>query len=252
MADIYEDLMAAARSIAACFPAPRFYAECAAALDLSRSLFEGHPRVLQCRQWASRFLQENLGHGIEHAGKVAIEAGALVQIEGERQALPAPIHREITILVQIAGLLHDLCRSEIRHAQASAQAAGRFFEESGLFSPYQAYIPIAIANHEAFVPPVPIDSAIGQMISDALYDADKFRWGPDNFTLTLWEMLRARRAPIGPLIRRFRKGMEGIARIKGTFRSEAGKTFGPEFIDLGLQIGQKIYAFLLERFPQER
>jgi hypothetical protein len=45
--------------------------------------------------------------------------------------------------------------------------------------------------------------------------------------------------------------MRGVARIKDTFRSQAGKTYGPEFIDLGLQIGEKIYQFLQERFAAE-
>jgi hypothetical protein len=89
------------------------------------------------------------------------------------------------------------------------------------------------------------------MVSDALYDADKFRWGPDNFTQTLWQMLRSSGAPIAPLIRRFPKGMEGISSIKETFRTETGKIYGPEFIELGLKIGEKIYLFLQERFSDE-
>jgi len=109
----------------------------------------------------------------------------------------------------------------------------------------------AIANHEAFVEPKRIYSPVGQMISDALYDADKFRWGPDNFTHTLWRMLRSSRAPIAPLIRRFPKGLEGISGIKETFRTETGKIYGPEFIELGLKIGEKIYRFLGERFSEE-
>jgi hypothetical protein len=109
----------------------------------------------------------------------------------------------------------------------------------------------AIANHEAFVEPKTVSSPVGQMISDALYDADKFRWGPDNFTHTLWQMLRSSRTRIVPLIRRFPKGMEGISRIKETFRTETGKMYGPEFIELGLEIGVKIYQFLEERFAEE-
>ncbi len=109
----------------------------------------------------------------------------------------------------------------------------------------------AIANHEAFVEPKRIASPLGQTISNALYDADKFRWGPDNFTHTLWQMLRASRAAIVPLIRRFPKGMEGISRIKETFRTETGKIYGPEFIELGLKIGERIYQFLLDRFSEE-
>jgi len=45
--------------------------------------------------------------------------------------------------------------------------------------------------------------------------------------------------------------MKGIARIKDTFRTETGKVYGPEFIDLGLAIGEKIYRFLQERFAIE-
>jgi hypothetical protein len=45
--------------------------------------------------------------------------------------------------------------------------------------------------------------------------------------------------------------MEGIAEIKDTFRSETGRVYGPEFIDLGLKIGEKIYQFLKERFSEE-
>ena len=89
------------------------------------------------------------------------------------------------------------------------------------------------------------------MISDALYDADKFRWGPDNFIQTLWQMLRSSKARIAPMIRRFPKGMEGISKIKGTFRTETGKIYGPEFIELGLKIGGKVYEFLKERFSEE-
>ena len=106
----------------------------------------------------------------------------------------------------------------------------------------------AIANHEAFVEPPITVSATGKLVSDALYDADKFRWGPDNFTVTLWEMLRFARASVAGVIPRFPEGMAGIARIKGTFRSHTGKAFGPEFIDLGLSIGNKIYEYVRERF----
>jgi hypothetical protein len=45
--------------------------------------------------------------------------------------------------------------------------------------------------------------------------------------------------------------MEGISWIKQTFRTETGKTYGPEFIELGLQIGEKVYQFLQERFFEE-
>ena len=39
----------------------------------------------------------------------------------------------------------------------------------------------------------------------------------------------------------FREKMKGIEKIKETFRTETGKQFGPEFIDMGISIGNAIY-----------
>jgi hypothetical protein len=251
MQDIYQEMIEASRRIAASFPPPRFYDCCAEWLNLSRSVFAEDEQVWRCRQIVLHELPDNFGHGLNHAEKVAIEAGALVYIEGAKLSLGDSARHEAGILVQIAGLLHDLRRGEKNHARASASIAEKILEEFSISPENGRYIVEAIANHEAFVEPKRIDSAIGQMISDALYDSDKFRWGPDNFTCTLWQMLRFSQAPIGRLIRRFPKGMKGIAGIKDTFRTDTGKTYGPEFIDLGLRIGEKIYEFLQERFAAE-
>ena len=252
MQDIYEEMIAACRNIAASFPPPRFYADGERWLSLSRSAFNQNQQVKRCRELVLHELQDNFGHGMGHAEKVAVEAGALTYIEGERLSLGQEVRHEAGFLAQMAGLLHDLRRGEKEHAQASASAARKILEGFPSISLEKGnYIVEAIANHEAFVEPQEVDSPMGQMISDALYDADKFRWGPDNFTLTLWQMLRFSQAPMVRFIRRFPRGMRGVARIKDTFRSQAGRTYGPEFIDLGLQIGEKIYQFLQERFAAD-
>jgi hypothetical protein len=251
MKDIYEEMMANARVIAASFPQPRFYVSCREPLDLSRSLFNEDAQVMRCRTLVLSELKDDLGHGIVHSGKVALEAGALAYIEGERLSLEESSRREACLLAQIAGLLHDLRRGEKDHAKASALAASNMLHEFLTSLEKREYIVQAIANHEAFVEPTRIDSPVGQIISDALYDADKFRWGPDNFTQTLWQMLRNSRGRIASLIRRFPEGMEGISWIKKTFRTETGKIYGPEFIELGLRIGEKIYEFLQQRFYEE-
>jgi hypothetical protein len=217
MKDIYDEMMAVSLQIALSFPEPRFYIECREALDFVHSLYDKDPQVLRCRIILLNELKDDLGHGMDHSGKVALEAGALAYIEGKGGSLgESSILKELSIAPE-----------------------------------KDEYIVQAIANHEAFVEPQKIDSPVGQMISNALYDADKFRWGPDNFTQTLWQMLRSSEVSIVPLIHRFPKGMEGIAAIKETFRTETGKIYGPEFIELGLQIGEKIYQFLLERFAEE-
>ncbi len=251
MKDIYEEMIAASENIAASFPEPSFYTCCKEALDLSRSLFDKDPRVTRCRTLALNGLKDDFGHGRDHSEKVALEAGALAYIEGERLLLEESLRREACLLAQIAGLLHDLRRHERDHAKAGASAALAILQEIVIFPEKEECIVQAIANHEAFVEPKKVSSPTGQMISDALYDADKFRWGPDNFTHTLWQMLRSSGTGIVPLIRRFPEGMEGISRIKGTFRTGTGKSYGPEFIEIGLMIGKKIYQFLGERFAEE-
>jgi hypothetical protein len=251
MEDIYAEMMAVSREIADSFPCPRFYTCCSQGIRLSRSLFSQDKKVLRCRAVVQRALRNNYGHGLDHAEKVAVEAGALAYIEGQR-ILPLESSRhQAGVLAQISGLLHDLRREEKDHARSGAAAAGKILKDFSFPVEDEQMIVEAIFNHEAFVEPKRIDSPVGQMVSDVLYDADKFRWGPDNFTLTLWEMLRFSRGPVVRLIRRFPKGMNGIARIKDTFRTETGRAYGPEFIDLGLEIGEKIYLFMQKRFASE-
>jgi hypothetical protein len=251
MPDIYDEMIAACGKIAASFPAPSFYTRCAPALDFSRALFVKEDIIGRCREIVRRRLENNLGHGMEHAETVALEAGALANLEAEGLTIPAEKKREASVLAQIAGLLHDVRRNEKDHAQAGAEEAAKILEEFSITRENARDVAAAIANHEAFTEPRRIDSGVGRIISDSLYDADKFRWGPDNFTTTLWYMLRSRQAPIVRMIRRYSKGMQGIERIKNTFRTEAGKTYGPEFIDLGLRIGERIYEYLQTRFAEE-
>jgi hypothetical protein len=251
MKDIYEEMIAASRDIAASFPQPRFYVFCREPLHLSQSLFDEDTEVIRCRTLVLNELKNGLGHGIDHSEKVALEAGALAYIEGERLSLEESSRRDACLLAQIAGLLHDLRRGEKKHAKASALAASSILQEFSITPEKREYIVQAISNHEAFVEPERVCSPVGQMISDALYDADKFRWGPDNFTQTLWQMLRSSKVHIVPLIHRFPEGMVGVSGIKKTFRTETGKIYGPEFIELGLKIGGKIYQFLKERFSEE-
>jgi hypothetical protein len=245
-------MIRASLRIAASFPPPRFYEACREDLRISEDLFAQVPQVKRCRAYIRERIPEELGHGVAHAEKVAVEAGALAYREGAGLPAIPSLRRETAVLAQIAGLLHDLCRGEKDHARAGAHAAETVLRSFSLEAETAGFVQAAIANHEAFTEPRKIAAARGQMVSDALYDADKFRWGPDNFTTTLWKMLRFSGASIPRLIPRFPKGMEGIRRVRGTFRTATGKEFGPEFIDLGLRIGEEIQAFLQERYAGER
>jgi len=149
-----------------------------------------------------------------------------------------------------AGLLHDTMRKHKDHAEkgaAFAEEVLRFFEfpedEIG-------EIVFAIECHEAFKTKETAcpSGPDAQLLSDALYDADKFRWGPDNFTHTVWDMVSYARIPLPLFMTHYPRALDGIARIKKTFRSETGKLYGPGFIDIGLDVGQKLYEIIRNEF----
>jgi hypothetical protein len=246
--DIYDEMMHSSRCIAASFPDPRFYSSHASELADSRRIYEHDPLVSSCCKAIVDDVAKNPSHGFGHAEKVAIEAGALMLAEWGMAEREESDKKEMAALAQVAGLLHDMRRGDEDHAKSGSIAAGSLLSKLGVSNKAKEYVIQAIANHEAFVEPPVMVSAVTKLLSDTLYDADKFRWGPDNFTVTLWEMLRFAHVPVIAVIPQFPEGMAGISRIKSTFRSQTGKVFGPEFIDLGLTIGNKIYEFLRERF----
>ncbi|MDH3877881.1 MAG: hypothetical protein OET18_08575, partial [Desulfobacterales bacterium] len=111
-----------------------------------------------------------------------------------------------------------------------------------------SHISTAIQNHEAFKAPVDANSPEGELISNCLYDADKFRWGPDNFHDTLWDMVSYFNPPLTKFMDGYPQGMEKIESIKTTFRTATGQKYGPQFIDLGLSIGQELFDVIKTEF----
>jgi hypothetical protein len=249
-ADDYKRARKLAKQIAGTFAVPKFNTDFRAERDLSFRILHSDPLLERSRRVVTD-RDENFGHGLKHSEKVAVDAGVIVKKERERQGFsPDQTDRHI-LLVQLASLLHDVCRRMPDHAKQGATAAKEILTDFPLQEIEREWIVQSIANHEAFVEPAPLDNPQGQLLSDALYDADKFRWGPDNFVETLWDMISFNDVPIRLVIAHFPKGMKGIRRIIGTFRSSLGKQYGPEFIEIGLAIGDELYEHLRKVFPPE-
>lgn len=236
-----------ARKIALSTELPRFYREKKREVEGSRRLFRSSPIVRQCLDLV-RNREDGIGHGIVHVQKVAIDAGALSLIENS-PAHPRSEVRHIVLLAHLAGVLHDIRRLEKDHARVSAGEAEKLLTYFDLAAWEITTITSAISNHEAFHPAETLDDPLAQFLSDALYDADKFRWGPDNFTEMIWDMVEYRKVSFDAVLKRFLKGMEGIKRIRETFRTQTGKIYGPDFIDRGIEIGMKLYAIMLDSNP---
>ena len=221
---------------------PSFYTEQKSAVDTSERLFREHPLVAQAITVLGAD-PDRIGHGLNHVTKVAVDAGAIILVERSEDREGDGVLRLVT-LAHVAGVLHDIKREEKDHARKGADESVRILREFDLSGEERTAIADAIGNHEAFRPVLPLDNADWRLLSDALYDADKFRWGPDNFSEMLWDMVSRRGVPLSALLGRFLKGMEGVGRIRETFRSETGRRYGPDFIDRGLEIGERLYAEL--------
>lgn len=230
------------QKIAAEIAPPRFYIDKQGEVEASRKLFKSDPLVQAGLAIVER-RGDLLGHGMSHASKVAVDAGALVIIE-MNGVFADEASGNLLLLAQLAGIFHDIRRDEPDHAQKGAEEALEILEEFNLDASAREAVAKAIRNHEAFRPIGPLDDPCQQLLSDALYDADKFRWGPDNFTETVWSMVSRSHLPLADLMDHFRPAMKGIERITETFRTETGKHYGPDFIDRGLKIGTRLYAEL--------
>jgi hypothetical protein len=177
---------------------------------------------------------------------VAVDAGVIILVEHDKEK-PTDRVFQLVALAHVAGVLHDIKREEKDHARKGAEEAERILRDFDLSEAERFAIASAIEYHEAFRPVPPLDDPAWQLLSDALYDADKFRWGPDNFSEMLWDMVSRREVPLSKVLGRFLKGMEGVERIRETFRSETGRHYGPDFIDRGMEIGRRLYAELTGR-----
>ncbi|RMG67257.1 MAG: HD domain-containing protein [Nitrospirae bacterium] len=244
MHEIYLKLKSRAEEFARKIETPEFYRRFQKEIALSRESLQRNNLLRQC---INHFCleQEGLGHGYQHCLSVAIDAGAIVIIEtSSRPKQFEGSLEEMVTSVHIAGLLHDIKRDEENHAIAGAREAERVLDCFGIEERFKEYIIVAIRNHEAFKKEIPVHDKTGQLISDALYDADKFRWGIDNFTTTVWDMLSYSEVSPEEFYENYKKGMDYIERIKNTFRTPTGKRYGPEIIDAGLKVGRLIYEEL--------
>ena len=248
MQPIYARLRERACQIVSTFPPPVFYQDQSRAYDFSKVFFNNDPTVKKLYGYVSDHLEDNFGHGLQHAVKVTVDAGALLYIEGKNAGYGKSMLVGRIQVVQCAGLLHDIKRKKKEHAKLGAVRAREILKDYPLASDDIEDVCRAIHNHEAFKKEILITTSKGALVSDCLYDADKFRWGPDNFTDTLWDMISYYDLPLSKFMARYPQGMEGLEKIKTTFRTQTGKKYGPRFIDLGLAIGKQLYDVIQTEF----
>lgn len=216
---------------------PLFYKDCKNLLDKSQNFFLKDEMIIKMRKDLFQTLENNFGHGYGHAKKVAVEAGVIFMIEMKKAGGIENDDYYLSI-AHTAGLLHDICRKEKDHAKKGAIYARSYLE--GIFPDRKNIESVAhaISNHEAFCDSYEKAPNIeASVLSDSLYDSDKFRWGPDNFSHMLWAMLEHADISAAQFMSGYERGINSLRKIKKTFRTDTGRKYGPEFIDIGIEIG---------------
>jgi hypothetical protein len=248
MQPIYHQIRQRARQIILCHPVPDFYHDHSLDHEASRQYFDSDLVIKKLLSFVAETLEDDFGHGLMHAVKVSHDAGTLMVIEAHNSGYSENRLSRLVCLVQAAGLLHDIKRKKKDHSSHAAAHAGKLLKKYPFSTEEIKNICAAIQNHEAFKDPVRADSPEGTLISNCLYDADKFRWGPDNFHDTLWDMVSYFNPPLAKFIDGYPLGMEKLKTIKTTFRTATGKIYGPQFIDLGLAIGEELFGVIKSEF----
>jgi hypothetical protein len=241
----YKKLQDTALKLAQSLPRPQFYGEHLSHVQRAEETLGSNAFIRKCRAFLDEY-QLECAHGLCHCEAVARDAGTILLIEAEALSMVQSDTETLFTSAIIAGLLHDIKRKEQDHAVRGSIEAEKILSKLGMGLRERQYIADAIRNHEAFQETFDRDDMAGRLVSDALYDADKFRWGPENFSMTLWLMVTEHNTPLEALHRTFREKMKGIEKIKETFRTATGKRYGPEFIDQGLTIGNTLYAEMTE------
>jgi HD superfamily phosphohydrolase YqeK len=221
------------------------------------NFFSTDPVVCELYDYVDENIEDDFGHGMDHVRKVAHDAGTLAIIEGQgSEGVVSGIelsgselsHR--VRMAQCAGLLHDIKRKSKNHAKEGAVFSEKVLGQYSFSDEDITDICLAIENHEAFGDIKVYRTPAGKLLSDCLYDADKFRWGTENFTHTVWAMVSYANIPIKKFMDLYPKGVSFLEKIKDTFRTPTGRKYGPQFIDLGLCVGEDIYRFIQTEFAE--
>jgi hypothetical protein len=238
------ELKRRAKDLAAGRPQNAFVMDCAEELGHASTLFFEHPLMQRLQNDALGFLNELYGLGVEHGKRVAIDAAALLLVEPS--GLEQEERRRLALLAEVAGLLHDTMRFEEDHAEKGADLCMRILRGYPFSPEERLWIAQAVALHETALPLAETGPQSALLLSGVLHDADCFRFGPDIFVTTLWELCDCDEWTFEEIAQAFPEGPKRAAALTNGFRTEQGRRYGPGLLIEGLSLSKE-YMRLFEQ-----
>lgn len=243
------DIKRRAREISAARPQSAFCQECAEELHHASNLFFDHPLMHRLQGDALGFLNDACGFGVAHGKRVAMDAAAIVL--AEPSGLSPDERRRAALLAAMAGLLHDAMRHEEEHPERGADLCMRLLRGYALSPEERVWIAQAVALHEADLPLVENGPEAARLISGAVHDADRFRFGPDVFAATMWEYCDCDEWPLEEIAQAFARGAQRAAGCQGSFRTETGRRYGPAMLAEGQELARRFADMIRERLAAD-
>lgn len=242
--NILLDLKNHAKKLAKEMPVAAFYLDHATEMAFAWDLFFNHSVLLRLQEDCLAFLYDDYMFGIEHSKKVAHDAAAIIL--SEESGLTQEEKRHLAFLAQVAGLVHDVQRGEDDHAHRSADAVDSILAGYPIEADDVALIVRAVAGHEERTEPSDYPDPPTRLLCQALYDADKFRFGPDIFSTTMWLFCDYNSWSLAETAGQFPKGISAAKAVVHTFRTDVARRYGPELIEQGIKLGETMSRMLIE------
>jgi len=231
MKSLLKQFKETAQKLAAAHGQTAFQRDLSAELDHARRSFFDDPLLLRMRDDTLTFLYDDFGFGIEHSKNVAVDAAAIIL--ADTAPLPQGSMRRLAQLALLAGLLHDADRLEPDGAAKAAGLSRSILASYPLEDEDRELIAKAIAAHEDVVWTPPADP-LEALLSGALYDADKFRYGADVYVTAMWEYCDYEEMHPSEALRCLGMAEERIPAFRGTFRTASGRLYGDRILASGL------------------
>jgi hypothetical protein len=218
---------------------------------ISKTLFFTNPIVRHCKNDVLPYLEQDRDYRIEHAKKVAIDAGTLILVEG-RGWDPTQTKRW-SLLAQLAGLLHDMYAPTPDHARRGAVTARQFVDCYPLMDVEKEAVVFAVQHHENLPGDTCPMPSVCHWVSNALHDADKFRWSLDNLRASLFEAnFGKEQRTVHNMWFQLPDDMKKIRSVASSFKTGTGQRYGSQFINAGLAIGEHLHQRLHDYIRPEK
>ena len=218
---------------------------------ISETFFFTNHLVDRCKKDVLPFLEQKQAPGIEHAKKVSIDAGTLILIEG-RGWDPAQI-KQWSLLAQLAGLMHDMHAPDPDHASLGAATARQILAGYPLLDAEKEAIVSAIRHHDNVSEKTCARPSLCGWVSNALHDADKFRWSLDNLRASLFATtLKEKHDSVLDIWIQLPEKLKKIRSAASTFKTVTGQRYGFQFINAGLAIGEHLHQRLYDHITPDK